>query len=254
MFGRMIKDRAHAAVIYGVMMAMLLGRRRRWPSMRRSQPSAATAGLAVADGRQPRGKGSTPGAGRLGDLGGDHDGHVQRLGQCDARQLPAAGRIGSDGADDAQRRFQRHRRRLPEHADVRHRGRLPRRADGGPDARIPRQEDRGQGGQAGHAGGLDPSALDHRAGPPSSRRPTGGPRPRPTPARTASARSSTSSPRPSANNGSGFEGLSDNNPAWNIATGVVLLLGPVPGALAADRDRGLPGPEETHARTPRERC
>src|SRR5262249_36201877 len=28
-----------------------------------------------------------------------------------------------------------------------------------------------------------------------------------------------------ANNGSGFEGLADNNPAWNIGTGIVLLLG-----------------------------
>jgi K+-transporting ATPase ATPase A chain len=35
----------------------------------------------------------------------------------------------------------------------------------------------------------------------------------------------------SANNGSGFEGLSDNTPAWNIATGVVLLLGRFPGLL-----------------------
>jgi K+-transporting ATPase A subunit len=28
-----------------------------------------------------------------------------------------------------------------------------------------------------------------------------------------------------ANNGSGFEGLADNNPSWNVATGTVLLLG-----------------------------
>ena len=34
-----------------------------------------------------------------------------------------------------------------------------------------------------------------------------------------------------ANNGSGFEGLSDNNPAWNIATGVVLLLGRFPALV-----------------------
>jgi potassium-transporting ATPase potassium-binding subunit len=34
-----------------------------------------------------------------------------------------------------------------------------------------------------------------------------------------------------ANNGSGFEGLADNNPAWNIATGVVLLLGRFPALL-----------------------
>lgn len=38
-----------------------------------------------------------------------------------------------------------------------------------------------------------------------------------------------------ANNGSGFEGLSDNTPWWNIATGVVLLLGrflPIIGPVA----------------------
>ena len=34
-----------------------------------------------------------------------------------------------------------------------------------------------------------------------------------------------------ANNGSGFEGLADNNPAWNIATGVVLLLGRFPALV-----------------------
>ena len=34
-----------------------------------------------------------------------------------------------------------------------------------------------------------------------------------------------------ANNGSGFEGLGDNNPAWNIATGVVLLLGRFPAMV-----------------------
>ncbi len=35
----------------------------------------------------------------------------------------------------------------------------------------------------------------------------------------------------SANNGSGFEGLSDNNPPWNIATGIVLLLGRFPALV-----------------------
>jgi K+-transporting ATPase ATPase A chain len=34
-----------------------------------------------------------------------------------------------------------------------------------------------------------------------------------------------------ANNGSGFEGLADNNPAWNIACGIVLLLGRFPALL-----------------------
>lgn len=38
-----------------------------------------------------------------------------------------------------------------------------------------------------------------------------------------------------ANNGSGFEGLGDNNPFWNITTGIVLLLSrflPIVGPVA----------------------
>ena len=38
-----------------------------------------------------------------------------------------------------------------------------------------------------------------------------------------------------ANNGSGFEGLGDNNPFWNITTGIVLLLSrflPIIGPVA----------------------
>ncbi len=34
-----------------------------------------------------------------------------------------------------------------------------------------------------------------------------------------------------ANNGSGFEGLGDNTPPWNIATGIVLLLGRFPAMI-----------------------
>jgi K+-transporting ATPase ATPase A chain len=34
-----------------------------------------------------------------------------------------------------------------------------------------------------------------------------------------------------SNNGSGFEGLSDNNPPWNVATGVVLMLGRFPALV-----------------------
>jgi K+-transporting ATPase ATPase A chain len=34
-----------------------------------------------------------------------------------------------------------------------------------------------------------------------------------------------------ANNGSGFEGLGDNTPAWNVATGIVLLMGRFPALL-----------------------
>ena len=49
-----------------------------------------------------------------------------------------------------------------------------------------------------------------------------------------------------ANNGSGFEGLGDNTPFWNIATGLVMLLGryipiiaPLALAGALDEDRAL---------------
>jgi K+-transporting ATPase ATPase A chain len=34
-----------------------------------------------------------------------------------------------------------------------------------------------------------------------------------------------------ANNGSGFEGLGDNTPAWNVATGIVLLMGRFPAMV-----------------------
>ncbi|MFI5458566.1 MAG: potassium-transporting ATPase subunit KdpA [Isosphaerales bacterium] len=48
----------------------------------------------------------------------------------------------------------------------------------------------------------------------------------------------------SANNGSGFEGLSDNNPAWNIATGVVLLLGRYPALLLPIAIAGFLAPKK----------
>ena len=47
-----------------------------------------------------------------------------------------------------------------------------------------------------------------------------------------------------ANNGSGFEGLSDNNPAWNIATGVVLLLGRFPALVLPIAIAGFLAPKK----------
>ena len=44
----------------------------------------------------------------------------------------------------------------------------------------------------------------------------------------------------SANNGSGFEGLADNNPPWNIATGIVLLLGRFPPLILPLARRRVP--------------
>ena len=84
MFGLMIKDRAHAAVIYGVMLAMLLTGVT-VAVFAESQPSRGRRRLARRGRGQPRGQGSAVRAGRFGDLGGDHDGHFQRLGQRDAR-------------------------------------------------------------------------------------------------------------------------------------------------------------------------
>ena len=200
----------------------------------RSRPSSSRARPRPAcrsrEGGNLEGKEVRHRAGRLGDLGGDHDGHVQRLGQLDARQLPAAGRPGSDVAHDAQRRLQRHRRRLPEHADVRDRRRVPGRADGRADARVPGQEDRGQGGQAGDDRGPDPPAPDHlRDGPLRGDRL--GPKTVANPGPHGFSEMLYEFTSASANNGSGFEGLSDNNPAWNIATGIVLLLGRFPALV-----------------------
>ena len=87
----MIKDRAHAAVIFGVMLAMLLVGVIVAIAAETS-PARPMAGLAVASGGNLEGKEVQARAGRLRDLGRHHDGHLQRLGQCDARQLPAAGR------------------------------------------------------------------------------------------------------------------------------------------------------------------
>ena len=97
----------------------------------------------------------------------------------------------------------------------------------GPDARVPGQEGRGQRGQAGDDGHPAPSALDpgrrgtvrgHRLGAKTTANP--GPH-----GFSEILYEFTSA---AANNGSGFEGLGDNTPAWNVATGIVLLLGRFP--------------------------
>ena len=108
---------------------------------------------------------------------------------------------------------------------------LSRRLDGRPDPGIPGQEGRGPGGQAGHDRDADPS-LDHpgeaRA---CSRRPTGARRRSANPARMVSREILYEFTSAAANNGSGFEGLGDNTPAWNIACGIVLLLGRFPALV-----------------------
>ena len=112
MFGRMIKDRAHATVIFGVMLALLLAGVG-VAIYAELQPSAAVAGLPVRNDANLEGKEVRAGAGSVGHLVGDHDGDVERLGEFDARQFSAAGRPGADVAHDAQRRLQRHRSGLP---------------------------------------------------------------------------------------------------------------------------------------------
>ena len=57
-----------------------------------------------------------------------------------------------------------------------------------------------------------------------------------------------------ANNGSGFEGLADNNPPWNIATGIVLLLGRFPALVLPLALAGFAGGEEAGARDDRDAC
>ena len=57
-----------------------------------------------------------------------------------------------------------------------------------------------------------------------------------------------------ANNGSGFEGLADNNPPWNIATGIVLLLGRFPALILPLAVAGFLSHEEARARRRPARC
>ena len=57
-----------------------------------------------------------------------------------------------------------------------------------------------------------------------------------------------------ANNGSGFEGLSDNNPAWNIATGVVLLLGRFPALVLPIAIAGFLAEKKRSSARRRARC
>src|SRR5262249_29021653 len=101
MFGRMIKDRGHALVIYGAMMALLLAGVV-LAIHAEMQPSAAIPGLPVERaGRQHGGQGGAARADCIGDLGGGHDGHIQRFRERDARQFSGAGRAGAHVANDA---------------------------------------------------------------------------------------------------------------------------------------------------------
>ena len=49
-----------------------------------------------------------------------------------------------------------------------------------------------------------------------------------------------------ANNGSGFEGLGDNNIFWNVATGFVLIIGQVSADYRTDCHRGVAGKEKIY--------
>ena len=98
MFGLMLRNMRHAAVIYGVMLALLVvaasvvadpaaevaaeRRRRDGPAGRRG-------------GRTWRARRSGFGPVAVGDLGGDDHGHVERLGQLHARQPQPARRAGA---------------------------------------------------------------------------------------------------------------------------------------------------------------
>ena len=103
--------------------------------------------------------------------------------------------------------------------------------DGGPHARVSRQEDRGQRGQAGH----DRRALDHplliTCGTALFAASGWGKATAANPGSHGFSEVLYEFTSAAANNGSGFEGLADNNPAWNIATGCVLLLGRFPALL-----------------------
>ncbi len=162
----------------------------------------------------------------------------------------------------AQLRLRRQGRRADQPAGLPDRRRLPGRADGGPDAGVPGQEGRGPRDETGHARPADPPHHDPRCRPACSP-PAIGARRRPiTPGRTASREILYEFSSASANNGSGFEGLADtwgfnDKPRtrrrrrtarhWDIATGLVMLLGrfiPIlaPLALAASLAAKKPTP------------
>ncbi len=153
-FGRMVGDLRQGVALFaamGLMLVVGIG----VTAWAEGRPNPAMVAAGAGQYRRQHGRQGGPLRHRqLGAMGGRDHGRVERLGQCDARQLLRAGRHGADGQHDAGRGGVRRRRRRPlRHDGLRPAGRLHRRADGRANARIPGQEDRGEGDQAGDVRG-----------------------------------------------------------------------------------------------------
>ena len=122
-------------------------------------PAIAAHGRRSVD-RVDGGQGSPLWRWPLRPVGGDDDGHVERVGQRHARLVDATGRPDATGRHVAQQHLRRRRRGLHQHADLRHRRRLRCGHDDRPHAGIPRQKGRGQGSEAGEHGAAVASARD----------------------------------------------------------------------------------------------
>ena len=85
MLGLMLKNRSHAAVVYGVMLAFLVAGVAVAIHFE-VEPSAATADLPVVACPEHGGHGGPHRPGSERHLGGDHNSHLQWLGQHHARQ------------------------------------------------------------------------------------------------------------------------------------------------------------------------
>ena len=172
--------------------------------------------------------------------------HFDRLGQLHARFVDGAvGHDGTAGYDD-QRLLRRLWRRLPELLLLPDHCRLHFGFDGWPDTGILRSESRSAGNQdCVYRGVVEYVAGERRYGPGGL---VLGQIPRCIATWTVKPSAWLNNPgnhgfseilyeftSANANNGSGFEGLGDNNFFWNYATGIVLILGrfiPIIGPVA----------------------
>ena len=231
MAGLMLKEKKHAAVIYGVMLGMMVtgAAVAIWAE---SKPSAATEKLAaVVQDANMEGKEARLGpvaaatwaamttATSNGSVNSMHDSLNPLAGMVPMSMMMLNVVFSGIGSGFENMLMYHHRRGLS------------RRLDGRPDAGIPGQEGRGPRGQARHDRDADPS-LDHpgRHGPVRGHR-LGREDGRPTRLSHGFSEILYEFTSSAANNGSGFEGLGDNTPAWNIACGIVLLLGRFPALV-----------------------
>ena len=159
-YGRMVGRQREGWAIFAAMLAIYVAFIAVIiPAEQHGTPAQHAAGTPTAadrrlDRRQHGGQGAAQRDRRLGAVGDDHDGHLERLGQLRPRVLHRPRRRRADvGPGDQRGRLRRRRHRPLLDAALRPARRLHRRPDGRPHARVPGQEDPGAGDQAGLARG-----------------------------------------------------------------------------------------------------